>query len=200
VWLNLDLNLHFSDRAILKYFYDSDQYLSRIVDIRKLFNYQKRINIINFYKFEDLGRYLGWTVPEWVVATSLGRNILVLDYEIWKARQWGSVNQIILHELVHVILSNYKVKVPLWLNEGLALYLAGQWDDGQVKREGFVIKNIYDLNYNNTDVYAVSGGIVAKLINIYGLAAIIARIPEVVDFRSDVFFGEKSISSLLAQN
>jgi hypothetical protein len=196
----LNLNLHFSDRTILKYLYASDQYLSGIAAIRKLFNDYKRINVIMFYTLEDLMRYIGQIVPTWVIATNFGRSILVLDYEIWKSRQCGNLSQIILHELVHVIVCKYKVEVPIWLNEGLAQYLAGQLDTGPVRHREFLIHNIYDLNYLNTDVYAVSGWIITKFINTYGLPAIIARIPEVIDFRTDVFFGEKNIKSLLARN
>lgn len=193
--MNSDLNLHFTDQAILKYLYSP--HLDVIANIRRLFNYTKRIDIIMFEKLDDLRCYLGHKVPPWVVATNRNAQILVLDYEVWKARRYGNINQIIIHELVHVIIGNYKVKVPLWLNEGLAQYLAGQLGVVQVADLKIAIKDLYELNYQHRNFYGVSGEVILRLIAEYGLQTVVARIPKVNDYWEDDLFGVANLNYLI---
>jgi hypothetical protein len=189
-------NLYFSEPAILKYLDIGEQHLDEIVSLRRLFKYYRRVNLLMFSTLNDLIGYLDRVVPAWAIATYNENNILILDYQLWKARQVGPFTQIILHELVHVIVSSLAVKVPLWLNEGLAQYLAGQLDMVPIISEKIATTNIYDLNHEHKYLYDLSGWMVANLINTYGLAAVISRIPQVVDFRSDAIFGEKNINGL----
>jgi hypothetical protein len=197
VRLNSDLNLHFSDRSILKYLYTPVHYLNVIANIRKLFSNHKRIDILVFAALAELRHYLGHPVPAWVIAANVDNTILILDYELWKMRKYGNINQVIIHEMVHVILGDYKVTVPLWLNEGLAQYLAGQLDEGVAQRKPLGAQNIYELNYHHEGLYGLSGRIVQKLIARYGLQTVISRLPQVADYRGDALFGTANIDDLL---
>jgi hypothetical protein len=194
--LKLEPNLHFAELALLKHWDTQKQGLDQIVNLRRLFNYYRRVNLIMFSTLDDLRRYLGRAVPGWVIAACIENNILFLDYKVWKTREAGTLTQIILHEMVHVILGSFKGKVPIWLNEGLAQYLAGQCAITPINGNDLVDSDIYNLNYNNSQLYDCSGRIVANLINTYGLAVVISRISKVTDFREDALFGEKNIHSL----
>jgi hypothetical protein len=197
VRLNSDLNLHFSDRSILKYLYTPVQYLNVIANIRELFTNYKRIDILVFAGLGELRKYLGHPVPAWVIAANLDNAILILDYELWKMRKYGNINQIIIHEMVHVILGNYKVPVPLWLNEGLAQYLAGQLDERVMQRKPPGAQSVYELNYHHEGLYSLSGRIVQKLIARYGLQTVISRLPQVADYRRDALFGAANVDDLI---
>jgi hypothetical protein len=195
--LKLEPNLHFTEPAFLKYWNTQKPGLDEIVNLRRLFNYYRRVNLIMFPKPDDLRRYLGRAVPGWVIAACIENNILILDYEVWKTRQAETLTQIIIHEMVHVILGSFKVKVPIWLNEGLAQYLAGQRDTAPLVGSDIVDADVYNLNYNHSQLYDCSRRIVTNLINTYGLAAVISKISKVKDFRGDALFGEKNINGLV---
>jgi hypothetical protein len=195
--VNLDLNLHFSDRAVLKYLYSPKQYLNVIANIRKLFDNYQRIDIFVFPGLSELIKYIGHPVPAWVIAANFGNAILLLDYEIWKKRKCGNVNQIIIHEMIHVLIGNFKAKVPVWLDEGLAQYLAGQLDDGVIHQEVLWVKSIYELNYGHKYFYYLSGWVVKQLIGQHGLHAVISRMAKVADYFGDELFGAANINDLI---
>ncbi|GAA0696562.1 hypothetical protein GCM10008904_00640 [Paraclostridium ghonii] len=59
-------------------------------------------------------------VPKWVIGTSFDNVILILDHDKWKKSNNETVENLILHEFVHVVLNlKLKANLPIWLNEGL---------------------------------------------------------------------------------
>jgi stage II sporulation protein D len=62
--------------------------------------------------------------PGWVAASTRGRSIQLQPSDV--LRQAGTLESTIHHELLHLLIESYaSPSTPLWLREGLVLYLAG---------------------------------------------------------------------------
>jgi uncharacterized membrane protein YecN with MAPEG domain len=82
---------------------------------------------------DDLGPYrraLQGELPEWGVAFAvLRQRIIVVDVER-ATRAYGSLDEVIPHELSHLLLMQQTggVAFPVWFIEGLAQWQAGEWN------------------------------------------------------------------------
>ncbi|MEW6265576.1 MAG: peptidase MA family metallohydrolase [Thermodesulfobacteriota bacterium] len=74
----------------------------------------------------------GAPVPEWAAGTAWPEfNLIVLKTR--QAAAGTSPEKVLLHELAHLVLGRLfqTAAVPTWLNEGLAMHLADDWDPGR---------------------------------------------------------------------
>ena len=87
---------------------------------------------IAMHVVDDLGPYrraLQGELPEWGVAFAvLRQRLIVVDVER-AARAYGSLDEVIPHELSHLLLVQLTggVPFPVWFIEGLAQWQAGEW-------------------------------------------------------------------------
>lgn len=160
--------------------------------IRTDFEFTKDVCIYSYYSIVQLEKFLNVHIPKWVTGISDGRNIHLIipkDLQILKGMDYV---KIILHEFTHVALSHYSsVVVPFWLNEGIAMYYAQQVEDDFVQ----------DIDSKKLDelTYGESYSLFLKLINIYSLDRLVARIRNVKNFSLDSIFGEDNMKKIMAQ-
>lgn len=78
--------------------------------------------------FQSFTRLTGGAVPHWgeAVADPI-RQIIVIKSPRW-ARPSDALRTIVIHELIHLMTGQMAgpVRVPRWLNEGLAIYFSGE--------------------------------------------------------------------------
>jgi hypothetical protein len=111
----------------------------------------------------------------WVVGWSKYESIFILDrknYEKESSHKYsdGEYSRLILHEMVHFFkdqLANVK-KAPVWLNEGLAIFLSGQ---NKVKKKPEEFKKFLSFyNFYGREIYYESGFVIEFLFNKFGKA------------------------------
>jgi hypothetical protein len=134
---------------------------------------QPKIFILPNRKTIDL--FKGESTPEWVTGWADGNNIFLLSREYWNENTSEPYKDeyyeaLIIHELTHLFVNfytknNYK---PQWINEGIALYLAGQNKFRQKPKQFKIFLDCFDNNKPNINVYAESGFAVQILIEKYG--------------------------------
>ncbi len=86
---------------------------------------------------EEFETITGGAIPEWGAGCAFPQDSLIILKP--KAIGAGNMREILTHELTHVVLertlkekwSDHSVRVPRWFNEGLAMYLSGEWRLGQ---------------------------------------------------------------------
>lgn len=119
-------------------------------DIRKLFHFYDPV-IIKEYSRKELERRIKKDIPDWVVATTIDNQIVLLD-EI-KSFDFKYVEKIILHEFVHIAMEQYIANsCPLFFYEGIAMYYAGQ-KEVKVEIEELRSINFEELDYSNKMLY-----------------------------------------------
>lgn len=193
-----NLKITFSDFRLLKYIQQDMEMLGKINTIRETFQYRHGTEIVLFDSLKELAQSVGEELPDWVVGTNDHRCILMLNYDLWKESNDSSFSQILVHEFVHVVVNEKTLyQRPSWLNEGLALYLAGQ--TGDFGRGTYIekIRSLYHMEYDDDDFYELSGYMTGKLIEAYGIEKIAAKINHKTDFINDDIFGEKNIMEMV---
>lgn len=165
----------FGDLGVLKGISNFAEFMNKADAISKLFNFKEVINIVKIYEFDIFQRILMIKIPSWVIGISYDNTIVFLDKSKWKNTDIETINELILHEMVHVIIGHYCTReLPLWLNEGLAVCLSGQvMICTKEEKQTLMGENVYDINYSNSMIYKYSGFIVKCLIEKYGLEKIL---------------------------
>ena len=157
-----------TDYYILEYSNEDFEYIEElksyidlnILDIIEFFNlenFKDKINIKLFGDLEDfrnvINKLTNMEVPEWLCGFSFGKGdkeyIYTLSLDNYKKTlshendELVDLKKLIMHEIVHACNKKYtgNYNVPLWLKEGLALYLAKQ--DKYINKE--LNANCYEL-------------------------------------------------------
>lgn len=134
---------------------------------------------------DDFNRLVGVTSsPLWLVGTFLNNDpprIILLHPEIVAkegVHKYGDMEGVFIHELVHAIFRKiYPFSQPRWLNEGIAIYLAGQLPKAKYDLEFFLQKGNFPLclstkiqwnKYRKFGAYGISGKFVEFLIKKFG--------------------------------
>jgi len=142
-----------TDYYILEYSNEDFEYIEElksyidlnILDIIEFFNlenFKDKINIKLFGDLEDfrnvINKLTNMEVPEWLCGFSFSKGdkeyIYTLSLDNYKKTlshendELVDLKKLIMHEIVHACNRKYSgnYNVPLWLKEGLALYLAKQ--------------------------------------------------------------------------
>lgn len=192
------LNISFSDLRILNHISKEDCWINKLLSIRGLFDFNNRINILLFDSIEELSRYLGGKVPSWVIGSYIGSSILMLNYDIWKERELGPFMQVMVHEFAHIAIGQVsKLRCPIWLNEGLALYFAEQYRTVRLDTKCISKANIYEFNYSDGDVYDICAKAIEKLVDLYGIDTIIDRLRHSSAYEKDEILGITNMEKIL---
>lgn len=134
----------------------------KVQDLCVKFDFHKTIRLKMIESFIPLATELEISIPSWVIGLGIGNEIIILNPEKWNNNI--SLEQLILHESVHIILSEYcNFSIPVWLNEGLATYYANQ-DCG-------IANNNFDpgsLDYSSDNFYANAKALTEKAIAVLG--------------------------------
>lgn len=177
---------------------DYEAFTNRIIEIRKVFQFNNKFNIVVIEDLQELSDILQIPIPEWVIGTNIADTIIILNYHKWKHTNNEKVENLILHEFTHVVL-NFKAKnnLPIWLNEGLAIYFARQ----EYAPKRYVDPNLdfYTVDYSTDGIYNLAATIINKLIEVYGIASVINEALNCECFEENWMFNNKNLKRLLYQ-
>lgn len=108
-----------------------------------------------------------------------------------------NISKLITHEYVHVcIAATFSQPCPVWLNEGLAMYISGQ-NESVVALRPKDIDYFYKMNQRAPYFYNMSIYVVEKLLYTVPLPKVIAHGRECLSFADDSLFGINHIKALL---
>lgn len=159
-----------------KYFNDNlniPRLESKINCIKNKFNFHENVYVEELSK-KDLEELLQEEIPQWVVATNIRNNIILIDKIKNNTEEY--IEEVIVHEYIHIILNRLtNFKCPLYLSDGLAMYYADQKVEN-VKLDHLKNINLNTLNYSRTDFYILSKNIVDRIIKKYSEEFLINKI------------------------
>lgn len=79
-------------------------------------------NKVKIYLYPGLKNFK----PTWIVARARGKkNQIFLKSP--RRLPFTNLQKLLKHELVHIFLSKLPIRLPLWFNEGMAMWLAKEW-------------------------------------------------------------------------
>jgi hypothetical protein len=158
-------------------FYCTDQDVSCLEDFsQKLEVYYYRIcnelgysfkEKINVQIFPDLQTYHNKirlpNAPDWVVGNGNLDGIKMTSPLHSGQLDYNSLLTVIVHEFTHVVIDNINLHIPIWVNEGMAVYEAGQMGEGQreflaTKIQANHIPKISDLQQMDSISFGNNGG------------------------------------------
>ncbi|QSF44233.1 gluzincin family metallopeptidase [Paenibacillus tianjinensis] len=197
LWRN-NLNILTDNLIFINQLQNFDVLNESILYIRFLFGFRSKVWIKWFDSVEELQRYVGVPIPSWVIGTIYGKDILIVNYERWKHKNIGTLEELIIHEFSHIVLhSKLRSSCPLWLDEGLAVYLSGQINNFALDAFNHVKTDVYNLNYDDEVFYISSAKAVKKLVDSFGVNSIIDRMLILESFENDAIFGRQQVKALL---
>lgn len=133
---------------------------------------------------------------EWMIGFASGNNVVVLNPQKWKYIDKASIDSIIIHEIVHILINDEKKNCPQWLNEGMAMLVSEQLYD----HDDTSVSNPYKLEYGKENFYYEVNGIMNKLVEIYGKRKIIRHFFAVNDYKNDTIFGMNNVEHIIGCN
>lgn len=192
-----NLNFAVKDLRVLRDINNYFDFYNRAMNIKHKFGFKEKVIIDVVDTLSELANILNMDVPDWVIGTSFDNVILIIDHNNWTRSNSESVDNLILHEFIHVVL-NSKSNLPIWLNEGLAIYFSNQY--GSYKNRHLKINqefDLYKLDYSNNDVYYISTYVITKLINKYGVERIVEETLKTKNFEKSQIFNNCNLLRLL---
>jgi len=173
---------------------------SSLTDIEDFFSYrpQSVITIILTRSRAEYESYARRGLPEWSQAVAFTREKLII-LKIETAEELKRSPEILLHELVHIFVADRfpGVRLPVWLNEGLAQYLSGykfSLDDRIAIANALSVKKIMPLSEIDSLLdfspmkarlaYLQSLAAVQFFVNEYGIHALQQLILKLAEHRS----------------
>lgn len=166
----------------------------KIYEINKLFSVDKLLlHIIIMPTNSRLSKELAIDIPLWVTGVSCQPNII---YLVINKNTDDSIVKIFIHEYVHIVkASTFAGVCPMWLNEGLALYLADQ-----IKSLGLVSLDdgysFYDTEEYDQNLYNSSGYMVLKLVEKYRIIKLVNHVKFYINFKDDDYVGLKNLKRM----
>lgn len=193
-----ETNLRITSLKLLKDVESFAELGTKVVKIREMFGFTSEVVIEEVYSLEALERITGNRLPRWVIGLSAGKRIWVLDKSRWE-NQKMDLAQLILHEFVHITVNGtVKKKVPVWLNEGLAVYLSGQYEDYQL--ENSHIRKEMDfsqLTYESQNLYIIAGKVVTALADEYGAEMLIQELLTSEEIETSSIFNNENLNRIV---
>ncbi|EJO5347412.1 hypothetical protein NRP93_001491 [Clostridium botulinum] len=194
-----NLNFNIKDLRVLTDIKDYSKFYYRAMNIKKIFKFNHGVIVDVVDSLQELSKILQVNVPKWVIGTSFEKVILILDHKKWQKSNNESVENLILHEFVHVVL-NLKAQsiLPIWLNEGLAIYFADQYESYKYKKPNISKDfDFYNIDYSDGRLYHISTYIIMKLIEKYSINKVIDETLNTKNFEQSKIFSNESLLELL---
>lgn len=152
-----------------------------LAGVQKFFNkneIKSKIKVNLIYSRKEFNKEIGKkTTPEWLVGIAQKNTIYIFSPEVIEkcspSHTKDSFQKLLIHELSHIFISSYHKKLPIWLNEGLALNIARQEKSPTLKKESweYFIKNggvygkITFWNFSQHDGYKIAYWLVKTLLD-----------------------------------
>lgn len=129
-------------------------FLSSFKKLSKFYKVRNpEINLELLYFREEFDNKVGRKTPEWIVGVTLKNTIFLFNpsvIEKFSIHKKTGLNKIIAHKVCHIFNSKINKEVLNWIDEGTALFLAGQKKAKGFKKTDwqFFIDNFLDRNTN----------------------------------------------------
>ena len=193
-----DTNLRITSLKLLKDVESFAELGTKVVKIREMFGFTSEVVIEEVYSLEVLEMITGNRLPRWVIGLSAGKRIWVLDKSKWE-NQKMDLAQLILHEFVHIAINGtVKKKVPVWLNEGLAVYLSGQYEDYQLENSHIRTEmDFSQLTYESQNLYIIAGKVVTALADVYGTEMLIQELLSSEEIETSSIFNHENLNRVV---
>lgn len=184
------------DDEIKKDILEIDDIYLEIKKLIDVFKYKgEKIYIKSVSSLDELSLILNEEVPEWVIGCYNYNYIYILKQSKWRDKNTSTIGEVILHEAVHIMINSIVKDIcPLWLNEGMAVYLSGQ-GKSIIEDKNICIKNPYELSYDD-DLYYNSYIVLKNIIDINSIDKVIEVLNQSEDIYEDSILGEKAVISL----
>jgi hypothetical protein len=155
---------------------------------------------VNIYIYSDLSTFHTAInqpdAPSWVVGTALPgtTTIKMVNPSNADGRPYSNMMKVIVHEFTHIVAMNINSKVydvPIWLNEGVAMLEAEQYEGveevlskAKSSNEFPTLKDLEAATYNfgNIGGYQFSYSILEYMVKAYGYDKVIALIKSPSEF------------------
>lgn len=195
---NYEANLRVKHLALLKEVESLSQFIYKVIEIRKLFHFTGEVILEEVPNLKGMEIVAGGPIPGWVIGLSSGRRIWILRKSEWKNQKMG-LCELILHEFVHIAVSHGVSKdIPIWLNEGLAVYLSGQYKDYKLQESHIRAEvDFYRLSYESEHLYIIAAKTVTALAEEYGKEAVIQELLECEDLQMSEIFCNENLNRIV---
>lgn len=164
--------IRFKSFSTLKYIDLHHKSWESIKIVRDRFEFKGFIEVVTFSSVDEISILLNFKVPEWVVGLSYGRTIYMKDPSLWGDNSFGNFTETLIHEIFHTIVGqSLPYRLPIWLNEGMAINIASQTD--YLSPPSSYDIDVSGIGYDHPNLYQISAYKVKKLIDKSGLELII---------------------------
>lgn len=189
-----ETNVKIENLQLLSGIESLSQLCTEIIHIRKKFDFSGTVCLDMVYNLEQMQEKTGVCVPGWVVGISIGKRVVILEKSKWKDKSLD-LGQLILHEFVHIALGyGIRKNIPIWINEGFAVYLSGQYKDYNLKVCSIEPEmDFYSLSYADDNLYDISVKILIMVIKRYGEKNVLREIIENSDLRHSEMLGNQTL-------
>lgn len=162
--------------------------------INRLFKFNSMVSLefIHSAHFDlcDMSSYID------AEAVAVNRSIYIFTDKI----KGDSLVELIAHEYVHVCIeSTFISRCPLWLNEGLAMFLSGQHQKIEPSRP-IDIEQFYTSTHTTAFFYNMAIFVVLKLLGKISLLNLIAQARNCRAFAEDSLLGTEQIKALITSD
>lgn len=156
--------------------------------IRKATHFFEYVNPLEFkieliYSREEFDKKIGSKTEDWVTAHSFKDSFIIFHpnaFERYTSHNKNEFYEIITHETAHILIKHKNPNFSMWLNEGIAQFIAGQKQKTRIKPESkeYFMRNCLFKNSNydkfiKNEGYKISYKIVDYFIHKYGKGKII---------------------------
>ncbi len=150
---------------------DPNWFCNKLEYIESYFRFDVEVRIVSISSLVEFTEMFKVDCPEWVVAATIGTNVYLINHVQWMGKY--SVEQIVIHELIHALVNYRSIQMPLPLYEGLALYFADQIDTQFNNVMNLDMNEIECLSYKDAYFYEYAGLYTLRKIENDGLDGLI---------------------------
>lgn len=124
------------------------KHIKKIVQEMKDFYKFKNLSMVIelFYSRKEFDKKIGYKTPEWLVGFARKNNIYLFSPSVMEkvsSHKKSEIKKILTHEICHIFNDKINKNPLMWVDEGMALLLAGQ------KKNNDFAKKDLNLFYNN---------------------------------------------------
>lgn len=126
--------------------------LSNFKKLNKFYKIKKpKINLELIYSRKEFNAKIGRQTPKWLVGVTLKNKIYLFSPSVIEkvsSHKKSGVKKILAHEICHIFNNKLNKNPLMWIDEGMALFLAGQKKENDfIKKElDFFRTNFFDKN------------------------------------------------------
>lgn len=160
-----------------------------------------RIALKVFDSVRAMGDFLHISMRPWIKAVSFRNCIVFLQKCLWNEKEEKGYNDILIHEIAHCLVNKrYPNKLPVWLNEGIAMYFGEQLYNIKASDCDLKPAEISSLGYNTQEFYNYSILVMNALLSIYSINEILSLADDYKNFDQNGPLGADLIRKISFDN